>query len=1008
MGDSELVISLDENSGTVDAPDNTTIQSNLRHLQTCIFYPKMSTQFNMSTNRDMIGERPGCLVGSSAESISQDMSEVRYVTNHASPKLDMEETCTSINDEELFGEGDKMKTDPLNRKDFGNENKNNISNGQIQQDEDNLQLKRISSQQRDPKYPGQDSSSQRRRQFRSSKDLEVEQSIDIPDIIKSSSESSQSSLPASMTFMHQSPDVLHASEGDVFSKYSDELDGYSPRGETLKEKLEKKKYIEGMSHYPEGKSKPSVDPSTVQYSPSMSGPHPESPAEEKRGRFRSSGYGTDSKQSQNSQNSMEGSTFDGSFEKNDQGSTLLNRRNSKGLGRPQIDSAFLEESGQEDELSSNNKYVSVPNLSIFNFSEVSHDSPPNDSESKCGNLPYIDTLLEMENCDDEGVAVTDSVIQHAIDEPVAVTDSVIQHAIDEPVAVTDSVIQHAIDEPVAVTDSVIQHAIDEPVAVTNSVIHVNDESVAVTNSVIQHVNEGDPKDHELIQVQKNYCLPSPEEISSNSFKPTLDANKVFETRMEKSKESQTSSVESSFEFPPSYKLENFQDFVAQMRHDYFVNQDEINSAKYDQYLHDLSTPSPVGDHLGSPYEKSPRSTPVPLADPTPKITRADLEYSSRCRDTSCMDESCRRTLEVMVYRDHVTMPTEFLRDLCKALQDHCGTCTEPKCLVMFCSKFAQWCHQSFEFEVLMNDLNCLIKEPLLFVNLRKEETKGLQIDGKLPILQEGLVIPLATVSGEFGSPLLARVMSPGCPQLLVIKEISQILDCDQNVTVYKQLVNLTHPHIVSHYWIKEYIDNSMHIFMEFVQGGSLSQYLNTVGRLSWETAVYYSRQLVEAVSFLHQHNIIYLYWDAGNILFTDCSYCQVKLCNLSLSCPADQEQNNFDCSGTKLSLPPHLCPPELGITSQVDTKSDTWGAGCLMIEMLTQKPVWNDRRHENKTDLLELVCLEAPSVPSHLKEEHKKFLQSCLQINIEDRWSFEQVKVFLEQQPWLGKHLKGF
>ncbi|KAK3591111.1 hypothetical protein CHS0354_035923 [Potamilus streckersoni] len=501
MGESELVISLDENSGNFDVPDNTKIQRNLQHMQKLIFsrHTIMSNQLNMSTNRDFISDRPDCLVGSNAR------SEGRSVVGHVFQKLDVDETCQSINEEELFGEGDEMKIGPVGRKDYGDENRNDISDenrndisdGQST-DEDNSLFKKMSSQQRDPKYPEwnllqmsvsseQDTTSQRRSRFRDSKDLEVikdsvyadeisgtsqeapglEPSSGMPDIIKSSSGSSLSSSAASMTLLQQqSPDVLNAHEADVFSKFSDEPDGSSQWHEKYKEKLEKKMYIEGMSHYPVGMSKPCA----VHYSPSMFGQNTENPADEKRGRFRSSGYGTDSKQSQNSQNSMEGSAFDGVFEKNDLGSTVINRRGSKGLGRPQIDSAFSEESGQQYESA-----VSVPYLSIFNLSEVSHDSPPNDFESLCGNLPNIAALLEMETCDD--------------DESVAVTNCVIPHAIDERVAGTNSDIQHAIDASVA-----IQHAIDA--------------SVAVTNSVIQRVNEGDPKDKDLIEVQQNYCLSS--------------------------------------------------------------------------------------------------------------------------------------------------------------------------------------------------------------------------------------------------------------------------------------------------------------------------------------------------------------------------------------------------------------------------------------------------------------------------------------------------------------------
>ena len=36
--------------------------------------------------------------------------------------------------------------------------------------------------------------------------------------------------------------------------------------------------------------------------------------------------------------------------------------------------------------------------------------------------------------------------------------------------------------------------------------------------------------------------------------------------------------------------------------------------------------------------------------------------------------------------------------------------------------------------------------------------------------------------------------------------------------------------------------------------------------------------------------------------------------------------------------------------------TDSWGLGCMMLEMLTGKQMWYNERHEHKTILTQKVC----------------------------------------------------
>lgn len=67
---------------------------------------------------------------------------------------------------------------------------------------------------------------------------------------------------------------------------------------------------------------------------------------------------------------------------------------------------------------------------------------------------------------------------------------------------------------------------------------------------------------------------------------------------------------------------------------------------------------------------------------------------------------------------------------------------------------------------------------------------------------------------------------------------------------------LDHPNIVKFYGFYEDLD-SICIVLEYLNGGTFFDYLNSVGCLSLKEATSFLREIIEALDYLHQKSIIH-------------------------------------------------------------------------------------------------------------------------------------------------------
>lgn len=81
----------------------------------------------------------------------------------------------------------------------------------------------------------------------------------------------------------------------------------------------------------------------------------------------------------------------------------------------------------------------------------------------------------------------------------------------------------------------------------------------------------------------------------------------------------------------------------------------------------------------------------------------------------------------------------------------------------------------------------------------------------------------------------------------------------------ENLSHLQHPHIVK---VLEFFEanNTVYYAMEYIDGGSLEDYIKQKNRLSEEECVAYMEQIGAAVSYMHEHKMLHLDLKPGNVM----------------------------------------------------------------------------------------------------------------------------------------------
>lgn len=145
------------------------------------------------------------------------------------------------------------------------------------------------------------------------------------------------------------------------------------------------------------------------------------------------------------------------------------------------------------------------------------------------------------------------------------------------------------------------------------------------------------------------------------------------------------------------------------------------------------------------------------------------------------------------------------------------------------------------------------------------------------------------------------------------------------------LKNLRHPGIPMIYDIEE-DDSYVYIIEEYIQGESLSAYVQSHSNISQETIVAFGIQLCGIIEYLHNQKpypILYLDLKPEHIIL--CGK-QLKLIDFGISAAMEGMENSSKSWGT-----PGFAAPEQFTGCGLGTKTDVFGIGAVLYYMLTKE-----------------------------------------------------------------------
>lgn len=177
-----------------------------------------------------------------------------------------------------------------------------------------------------------------------------------------------------------------------------------------------------------------------------------------------------------------------------------------------------------------------------------------------------------------------------------------------------------------------------------------------------------------------------------------------------------------------------------------------------------------------------------------------------------------------------------------------------------------------------------------------------------------------------------------------------------------------------------------YIVMEFLDGQTLDEILHNQGVLPLPETLRIFKAVVEAVAYLHNHEIVHRDIKANNIKLTSTG--AVKLLDFGISKSATTPQ--FTEVGNVIGTWHYLSPEQI-FAGRADAKSDLWALGILLYEMVTGALPFEATTLGNLTEKIKQADYLSPSVLNQsIPKEIETIIVKCLRKNPAERYQSAQ------------------
>ena len=160
--------------------------------------------------------------------------------------------------------------------------------------------------------------------------------------------------------------------------------------------------------------------------------------------------------------------------------------------------------------------------------------------------------------------------------------------------------------------------------------------------------------------------------------------------------------------------------------------------------------------------------------------------------------------------------------------------------------------------------------------------------------------------------------------------------------------------------------------LEYVNGGELFFHLSNDKIFTEDRAKFYVAEITLAITYMHDHNIIYRDLKLENLLLD--RHGHVKITDFGLC----KEEISYGATTTTFCGTPEYLAPEVLEDNDYGRAVDWWGVGVVLYEMMCGHLPFYNRNHEV---LFDLILHEDIRLPDHLSPEAKDVLSKLLDKN---------------------------
>lgn len=148
---------------------------------------------------------------------------------------------------------------------------------------------------------------------------------------------------------------------------------------------------------------------------------------------------------------------------------------------------------------------------------------------------------------------------------------------------------------------------------------------------------------------------------------------------------------------------------------------------------------------------------------------------------------------------------------------------------------------------------------------------------------------------------------------------------------------LDHPNIARVYYVGE-SGQWNYIVFEFIDGINIRDLVEMEGPLSIDDAVYYTRQIAEALQHAHDRDVVHRDIKPSNILITVGGIAKLVDMGLARDTSLDKTNEDATASGITLGTFDYISPEQARNPRDADVRSDLYSLGCTLFYMLTGHP----------------------------------------------------------------------